>query len=82
MEGGKWVVREMVARLLATAALWVRIQRSLKNTKWAIEAKEWATHSSPPKCIQFFFIYFSENLRYYVGPKCLDMLHCMAETIY
>jgi hypothetical protein len=33
------LVREMcaklVVRLLATAALWVRIQTSLKNTKWA-----------------------------------------------
>jgi hypothetical protein len=34
-------------RLLATAAPWVRIQTSLKNTKWA--AKEWPTHSNPPK---------------------------------
>jgi hypothetical protein len=39
-----------VARLLATAALWVRIQTSLKNPKWATFAKEWPTHSnSPPK---------------------------------
>ncbi len=29
------------AHLLATAALWVRIQTSLKNTKWASQAKEW-----------------------------------------
>ncbi len=27
----------MVARLLATAALWVRIKTSLKNTKWATQ---------------------------------------------
>jgi|LakMenE18May11ns_1017448.scaffolds.fasta_scaffold8404615_1 hypothetical protein len=27
---------KLVARLLATAALWVRIQTSLTNTKWAI----------------------------------------------
>jgi hypothetical protein len=39
----------LVARLLASAALWVRIQTSLKNTKWATKAKEWPTHSSPPK---------------------------------
>jgi hypothetical protein len=26
---------KLVAHLLATAALWVRIQTSLKNTKWA-----------------------------------------------
>ncbi len=30
---GRWVAK-LVARLLATAALWVRIQTSLKNTKW------------------------------------------------
>jgi hypothetical protein len=30
----------LVARLLATAALWIRIQTSLKNTKWATYAKE------------------------------------------
>jgi hypothetical protein len=33
----------------ATAALWVRIQTSLKNTKRASYAKEWPTHASPPK---------------------------------
>jgi hypothetical protein len=38
-----------VARQIATAVLWVRIQTSLKNHKWATEAKEWPTHSSPPK---------------------------------
>jgi hypothetical protein len=38
---GGWVAKS-VARHLATAALWVRIQTSLKNHKWA-------THSSPPK---------------------------------
>ena len=43
---------KFVAHLLATAALWVRIQASLKNTKWATLAKEWPTHSSPPKNIQ------------------------------
>jgi hypothetical protein len=26
-----------------------RIQKSLKNTKWATLAKEWPTHSRPPK---------------------------------
>ncbi len=41
-----------VARLLATAALWVRIHTSLKNPKWATFSKEWPTHSSPPKNIQ------------------------------
>ncbi len=34
--------------LKTTAALWVRIQTSLKNTKWATQAKEWPTHCSPP----------------------------------
>jgi hypothetical protein len=32
MEKGRWVAK-LVARLLATAAYWVRIQTSLKNTK-------------------------------------------------
>jgi hypothetical protein len=44
----RWLAK-LVARLLATAALGVRIQTSLKNTKWATSAKEWPTHSSPPK---------------------------------
>ncbi len=43
-----WVAKS-VARQLATAVLWVRIQTSLKNHKWATQAKEWPTHSSPPK---------------------------------
>jgi hypothetical protein len=30
----RWMVK-LVERLLATAALWVQIQTSLKNTKWA-----------------------------------------------
>jgi hypothetical protein len=39
---------KLVARLHATAALWVRIQTSLKKkTKLATKAKEWPTHSSP-----------------------------------
>jgi hypothetical protein len=42
-------VAESVARQLTTVALWVRIQTSLKNHKWATKAKEWPTHSSPPK---------------------------------
>ncbi len=37
------MVAKLVARLLATAALWVCIQTSLKNT-----SKEWSTHSSTP----------------------------------
>jgi hypothetical protein len=47
---GIWVAK-LIARLLAPAALWVRIQTSLKNTKWATSAMEWPTHSSPPKKI-------------------------------
>ncbi len=31
---GRWVAK-LVARLLAKAANWVRIQTSLKNKKWA-----------------------------------------------
>jgi hypothetical protein len=44
---GDWVVYG--ENQLATAVLWVRIQTSLKNHKWATKAKEWPTHSSPPK---------------------------------
>jgi hypothetical protein len=33
-------VAKLVARLLATAAFWVRIQTSLKNTKCATKAKK------------------------------------------
>ncbi len=40
---------KLVAHRLVTAALWVQIQTSLK--KWATKAKEWPTHSSPPKII-------------------------------
>jgi hypothetical protein len=31
---GRWIAK-LVTRLLATAALCIRIQTSLKNTKWA-----------------------------------------------
>jgi hypothetical protein len=48
---GGWVAK-LVARSLATAALWVGIQPSLKNPKWATKEKEWPTHSSPPKNLQ------------------------------
>jgi hypothetical protein len=47
---GRWVAK-LVAHLLATAALWVRIQTSIKHTNWAPLAKERQTHSSPPKKI-------------------------------
>jgi hypothetical protein len=43
---------KLVARLFATEALWVRLQTSLENTKWATYANEWRTHSSPAKNIQ------------------------------
>jgi hypothetical protein len=45
---GRWVAK-LVSHLLATAALWVRIQTSPKITKWQTYAKEWPTHSSPPQ---------------------------------
>ncbi len=47
----RWMAK-MVARQLATAALWVRIQTSLKNAKWSTKAKEWPTHYSPQKNIK------------------------------
>jgi hypothetical protein len=35
-------VVKLVVHPLATAALWVRIQTSLKNHKWMTQAKGWA----------------------------------------
>ncbi len=52
---------KLVARLLARAALWVRTQTSLKNTKWATKAKEWPTHSSPPKICNKYTIFIAVN---------------------
>jgi hypothetical protein len=46
--GNSWMAK-LVALLLATAALWVRIQTTLKNSKWATSAKEWQTHSTRPQ---------------------------------
>jgi hypothetical protein len=46
-KSGRWLAK-LVARLLATAAIWVRIQTYL-NTKSATSAKECPTHFSPPK---------------------------------
>jgi hypothetical protein len=45
---GRWVAK-LVARLFAMAALWFRIQTSLKNTKSATYAKKWPTHCNAPK---------------------------------
>jgi hypothetical protein len=39
---------QLVARLLATAALWARIQTSFKNTKWATQAKK---YTKKQRCI-------------------------------
>jgi hypothetical protein len=36
---GKWVAKLVVGRLLAAAALWVRIQTSLRNKKIHIDCK-------------------------------------------
>jgi hypothetical protein len=63
---GRWVA--LVSRLHATAALWVRIKTSLKNTKWAVQAKEWPTHSSPPKNSNVYGMYVS-NYWYWSGSK-------------
>jgi hypothetical protein len=49
-------------RLLDTAALWVRIQTSLKNTNWATYAKEWPTHSILVKHYDnFILLSFKKN---------------------
>jgi hypothetical protein len=50
---------KLVAYLLATAALWVRIQTSLKNTKWATLVKEWPTLSSLPYTKQTIAVMYS-----------------------
>jgi hypothetical protein len=42
----RWVAKSVGSAQLTTAALWVRIQASLKNHKWA---KVWPTHWNPPK---------------------------------
>ncbi len=47
---GRWVAK-LLARLLAMAALWVRIQ-TLKNTKCSTFSKKWPTYSSSPKNVQ------------------------------
>jgi hypothetical protein len=51
MDGIRQMVAKLVALLLATAALWVRILTSLKNTKWETKAMECPTNHSPPKNI-------------------------------
>jgi hypothetical protein len=45
----EWVNKGMNGYAFATPTLRVRIQTSLKNHKMAKQAKEWLTHSSPPK---------------------------------
>ncbi len=49
-------VAKLVSRLFATEALWVRLQTSLENTKWATLAKEWRTHFSPQKIYKKAFV--------------------------
>ncbi len=66
---GRWVAK-LVAYLLATAALWVRIQTSLKNTNWATQAKEWPTHSSPPKNIQKNYRDYKKWTLSQIRPSC------------
>jgi hypothetical protein len=50
---GRWVAK-LVARLLATAALWVRIQTSLKSTKFS--APQTATGIHPRAIFSFYEI--------------------------
>jgi hypothetical protein len=59
---GIWVVK-LVAHLITSAALGVRIQTSLKNTKLATQANEWPTHSSPRKNIQKKLISLTQEYR-------------------
>ncbi len=77
---------KLVAHLLATAALWVGIQASLKNTKWATYAKESPTHSNPPKnkgdlylnelCLEVLFLLVEhEDLPLVAGQLAVLLLH-------
>ncbi len=60
---------KLIARLHTTAALWVGIQTSLKNTKWATLSSGVAkpNHSSPPKSIQ-------KNKKKYWADVCSKLL--------
>jgi hypothetical protein len=70
-------VAKLVARLLAAAALCLRVQASSKNTKWATLAKEWRTHYSPPKK----FTIKRKNMKQYIPQRNSLGNHCcqMAE---
>jgi hypothetical protein len=73
--GGKvaegWMSKS-VARELATAALWVRIQTSFKNHKCASQAKEWPTH--PTKKIMKDYggtgLHGYPSMYYFSTPTC------------
>jgi hypothetical protein len=58
---GRWVAKLVARLLLASAALWVRIQTSPEYYEWAISAKELPTHSSPQKRIKKIKIYQQEH---------------------
>jgi len=61
---GRWVAK-LEARLLATAALWVQIQSSIKSINWTTWAKEWPTHASPPKQHKKIFLRSFANIMIY-----------------
>jgi hypothetical protein len=61
---GSWVAR-LVARLLATTALWIRIQTSLKIKMCDISKGVANTHSSPPK--KYTEDYFKKIFSHSVG---------------
>ena len=63
-----WVAK-LVARQLATAALWVRIQTSLKDPKWATETKEVANTLQPA-----INIYSTKRIIEKLEFKCLSPL--------
>ncbi len=63
---------KLVERLLATAALWVRIQTSLKHTNGRREAKERLAHSSSPKKLTFWLDLIGCRLRDYENSSLYD----------
>ncbi len=52
-QGDGWLSWYPVARLLAKAALWVRIQTSLKNTKWKTYKRSGHTLARPKNLQKF-----------------------------
>jgi hypothetical protein len=65
-------IAKLVARLLATAALWVRMQTSLKNTNGRHKQRS-GQHSSPPKKYPI--------KSFYQGPE-IDVAFCIDTAMF